>query len=66
MTKDKEIMVRIEAQMAYLHPPKDMQEAVLREQIETKIQAMATNMEKGVVKLLDAMIASVQQRQKHG
>lgn len=47
-----QIYVKITANLAHLHPPKDRQEEIMRELAEKKLQALASKMEKGVAELL--------------
>ncbi len=53
--QDRKILVWIDAKIDYRTAPKNDAEAVLREQANKKIQAMARNMNKGVACLLEVM-----------
>ena len=53
--QDSEIQIRIEAKIVYLRPPKNITEEALRAQANAKIQAMASKMDKGIIKLLKAL-----------
>ena len=53
---DVTLLVRINAGFSHRQPPKDMEETILREQANKRIQVMATGLNKAVAMLLEEMM----------